>query len=81
MMTQSNDYAAALRRRRETALRLPPLESGVRDPLDESAVPLRAPSTYSLAPGELIREARRLAEKNWQAWELAARLTLPGSAA
>jgi hypothetical protein len=70
--------ADQLRRRREAALRLVPLDGGfVRDPLAAVAPRPRTPSAFGLSPTELITEAWRLRDSGWQGWEIAATLVRP----
>lgn len=69
-------YAESLRRRREAALRLPPLESGQRDPWPPEERP--GPCSYLMTPAALAAELARL--EDWQDWEVAARLGLPETA-
>ena len=65
-----------LRRRRAAALRLPPLDDGVRDPLDRAAHP-DEPSTYGLDETELRAYANDLVTRqNWQLWEVRQRLAI-----
>jgi hypothetical protein len=62
-----------LRRRREAALRLPPLPDGRRDPLDAAAPRFGSPSTYSLPARDLGRHIRQLRRQGWQSWEVRVR--------
>ncbi|WP_240135092.1 hypothetical protein [Streptomyces sp. MUM 178J] len=70
----SDSTAQQLRRRRTAAYRLPPLDTGLRDPLDDAAT-LHGPGTYGLDGEELRTEANRLALMcGWQLWEVRRRL-------
>ena len=76
-MINDKGTAAPLRRRRDAALRLPPLEHlGVADPLDARTDP-PGPSTFGLTPTELVAEARRLRGQGWGCWEVRVRLVRP----
>jgi hypothetical protein len=61
-----------LRRRREAAWSLPPLDGGHRDPLDALAAQPQA-SDYSLPAVELAAHVRQLRRDGWQGWEVRAR--------
>lgn len=74
MLARGNDNP--LRRRRASALRLPPHDDGVRDPLDRLAHPDQ-PSTYGLDETELRRYANRLVlAEGWSTWEVRQRLAI-----
>jgi hypothetical protein len=62
-----------LARRRQAALRLPPLGDGNRDPLDATALRFGPPSTYSLPAWELAAHIRELRRDGWQGWEVRVR--------
>lgn len=64
-----------LRRRRDAADRLPPLECGHRDPLDH-LVAMRTRSTYLLTTAELLRERRKLIGFGWSPGEIAMVLSI-----
>lgn len=70
--------AAQIARRREAALRLPPIgDAFIRDPLERNLDATRRPSTFGLGFGELIAEARRLRANGWAPWEIAEVLVRP----
>jgi hypothetical protein len=74
MLTHQTGAASdQLARRREAALRLPPLPDGHRDPLDAAGPRFGQPSTYSLPARELARHIRQLRRSGWQGWEVRAR--------
>lgn len=73
MLARSNDNP--LRRRRAAALRLPPLEDGVRDPLDRLAQPGQ-PSTYGMTESQLRTYANHLIREGWALWEVRERLAI-----
>lgn len=73
MLPRSNDNP--LRRRRAAALRLPPLEDGVRDPLDRLAR-TGEPSTYDMTESQLRAYANRLIREGWALWEVRERLAI-----
>lgn len=74
MLARSNDNP--LRRRRAAALRLPPLEDGVHDPLDRLAQSGQ-PSTYGMTETELRRYANHLVlNEGWSPWEVRQRLAI-----
>lgn len=70
---------AAIRRRRDAALRCEPLESGHRDPLIDWCHPSAPePSSFGMSRAQLIAEANRLrSREGWQAWEIAERFARP----
>lgn len=72
----SNDTGTQLRRRKEASLRLPPLETGHRDPFE--CEPPRT-SDYGLTPQELRAEIRRCQQMGWQPWEIRARFVNPNT--
>jgi hypothetical protein len=73
MLARTSDNP--LRRRREAALRCPPLHDGVRDPLDRAAHP-GEPSTYGMNEVELRRYANDLVRRGWSLWEIRQRLAI-----
>ena len=72
----AQNIPAQPRRRRDAALRLPPLDHGHRDPLDRLTTPV-GPATFGLTPAELVAEAHRLRAEGWSACEVAVRLARP----
>ena len=67
----------ALRRRREQALRCPPMGCGHQDPLTHLAAPYTDPGTFGLGQDELRRHGNRLViEEGWQLWEVTNRLAI-----
>lgn len=66
---------AALRRRREAALRAEPMACGHRDPLDCLVQP-DGPSTYGLTDPELHAHARALHADGWTLDEITTRLDI-----
>lgn len=75
------DIAAQLRRRHAAARRLAPLDSGVRDPLDELVLPWPRPCSYGLSADELLAEVRRRQAEGWTRDELLARFVDPRTVA
>lgn len=59
-----------LRRRRDAADRLPPLDCGCRDPLTHMITATSTRSTYSLTTAELLRERRKLIGFGWSPAEV-----------
>lgn len=68
-----------LRRRQDTARRLPAMPCGHRDPLIHLVT--GGPSSYGMTPAELRRYARALWRAGWLRWEIAAALDVEELAA
>lgn len=73
---QPGDLTAQLARRRAASWRLPPLDTGWRDPWHRVA-DRRTPSDFGLRRRELAGEVGRCRAHGWQRWEIAERFTDP----
>ncbi len=66
-----------LRRRKDQALRSPPMGCGHNDPLTHLAAPYTDPGTFGLHQDELRSHGNRLViEQGWQLWEVLSRLAI-----